>query len=314
MSCNILIVDNEAQSYLNHLVPLFPNVNFLSALNAQEAAPLIGDAEVLISNAVWMDAVALKKAEKLRWIQCTITGTDRLTPVLAGRNDMLLTNARGIHGRQMSEMAVLHMLALSRKVKTMVRNQDKHVFDRFNQRVLVKRIVGILGVGMIAESLAKLCKALGMTVYGISRTPRQIEGFDKFYTRDQLIQVAGEVDFLVVLVPLTKDTEKIINAEVLDAMKPEGYLINISRGGVVDEAALIEALRQGKIAGAGLDVFRNVPLPVESPLWDMENVFITPFVAGRSDQYVHDALTIVEPNLRHFLTGEIDQMINIVKY
>jgi D-2-hydroxyacid dehydrogenase (NADP+) len=197
-------------------------------------------------------------------------------------------------------------------VPQLVRNQAAHVWDRINPRVLDGRIVVILGVGAIAEHTARVCKAFGMTTIGISRTPRQIEGFDAIYPRERLLEAAAQADFLLALVPYTKENHKIVNAAVFDAMKPTACLINIARGGVVDEAALMQALREGKIAGAGLDVFEEAPLPPGHPLWDMDSVFITPFIGGRSDRYEEAIMSIIKPNLRSFLAGRDDQMINRV--
>jgi len=176
------------------------------------------------------------------------------------------------------------MMALSRQVPQLVRNQAAHVWDRINPRVLDGRTIAILGVGAIAEHVAKVCQAFGMTTLGISRTPRKLDGFDAIYPREKLLEAVAQADFLLALVPYTKDNDKIVNAAVFDVMKPTAYLINIARGGVVDETALVKALRDGKIAGAGLDVFEEAPLPPSHPLWDMDNVFITPFIGGRSDR------------------------------
>jgi D-2-hydroxyacid dehydrogenase (NADP+) len=205
------------------------------------------------------------------------------------------------------------MLALSRRVPQLVRNQAAHVWDRsLKPRVLDRRTLVIVGVGAIAVHIAKVCKVLGMTTIGLSRTPRQIAGFDAILPREKLLEAAAEADFLLVLAPYSKENDRIINAAVFDAMKPGACLINIARGGVVDEGALIEALRTGKIAGAGLDVFAEAPLPATSPLWDMENVFITPFIGGLSDRYEDDIMTVIKPNLRGFLAGRYDEMINRV--
>jgi phosphoglycerate dehydrogenase-like enzyme len=212
----------------------------------------------------------------------------------------------------MAEMAILHMLALSRQVPRLVRNQAAHVWDRIKPRVLDGRTIAILGVGAIAEHVAKVCQAFGMRTLGISRTPRKLAGFDAIYPREQLLAVAAQADFLLALVPYTKENDKIVNAAVLDAMKPSACLINIARGGVVDETALVKALREGKIAGAGLDVFAEAPLPPSHPLWDMDNVFITPFMAGMSDRYEESIMSIIKPNLRAFLAGRDDEMINRV--
>jgi D-2-hydroxyacid dehydrogenase (NADP+) len=313
MPTQVLIVCPDPGAYTSRLADFTAEVNFscYASLECPPAIDLMGDAEVIFAYGRGFDARCLERAARLKWFQCVITGTDHLAPVLKG-TPVILTNARGIHGPQMAEMAVLHMLALSRRVPQLVRNQAAHVWDRLRPRVLDRRTLVILGVGTIAEHTAKVCKALGMTTIGVSGTPRQVEGFDAIYPREKLLEAAAQADFLLVLAPYSKQNDRIINAAVFGAMKPSACLINIARGGVVDEPALIEALRAGRIAGAGLDVFAQAPLPPTSPLWDMENVFITPFIGGLSDRYEDDIMSIIKPNLRSFLAGRYDQMINRV--
>jgi D-2-hydroxyacid dehydrogenase (NADP+) len=313
-SAQVLIICPEPEAYTSRLAGDFPQVKFttFTSLECRPAMDLMGDADAIIAYGRAFDAECLARAKKLRWFQCLITGTDHLAPVLAG-SQVILTNARGIHGPQMAEMAILHMMALSRQVPLLVRNQAAHVWDRILPRVLDQRVVAIVGVGAIAEHVAMVCKAFGMTTLGISRTPRKLPGFDTIYPREALLAAAAQADFLLVLVPHTKENDKVIDAAVFDAMKPTACLINIARGGVVDEAAMIAALRTGKIAGAGLDVFEEAPLPPGHPLWDMDNVFITPFIGGRSDRYEESIMSIIKPNLAHFLAGRDAEMVNRVK-
>jgi D-2-hydroxyacid dehydrogenase (NADP+) len=313
MSTNVLVICPDPQAYTSRLAPEFPQVTFacVAALECTQALDRMGEADAIIAYGRAFDAQCLARAKKLRWFQCVITGTDHLAPVLAGSR-VVLTNARGIHGPQMAEMAILHMLALSRQVPQLVRNQAAHVWDRIKPRVLDGRTIAILGVGAIAEHVAQVCQAFGMTTLGISRTPRKLKGFDAIYPREQLHAAVAQADFLLALLPYTKENDKIIDTAVFDAMKPTACLINIARGGVVDETALVKALRDGKIAGAGLDVFAEAPLPPAHPLWDMDNVFITPFIGGLSDRYEESIMSIIKPNLQAFLAGRDDQMINRV--
>jgi D-2-hydroxyacid dehydrogenase (NADP+) len=310
---NVLVICPEPHAYTLRLAPDFPQVTFscVASLECTPALDRMNEADAIIAYGRAFDAECLARAKRLRWFQCVITGTDHLAPVLAGSR-VILTNARGIHGPQMAEMAILHMLALSRQVPQLVRNQAAHVWDRIKPRVLDRRTIAILGVGAIAEHVAKVCQAFGMITLGISRTPRKLAGFDAIYPRERLLEAAAQADFLLALVPYTRENDKIINGAVFDVMKPTACLINIARGGVVDEAALIKALRDRKIAGAGLDVFAQAPLPPAHPLWDMDNVFITPFMGGLSDRYEESIMSIIKPNLQAFLAGREDQMINRV--
>ena len=152
-----------------------------------------------------------------------------------------------------------------------------------------------------------------MKVVGVSNGRSDVPNFDAILPRTRLKDAAGQADYLIVLVPHTKETNHLIDAGVLAAMKPEGVLINIARGGVVDEDALIAALRAGTIRGAGLDVFRTEPLPKESPLWDMPNVFITSHVGGMSDTYGEQVMPLLVENLRAFVDGQTERMRFIVK-
>jgi phosphoglycerate dehydrogenase-like enzyme len=174
-------------------------------------------------------------------------------------------------------------------------------------------VTNILGVGLIAEYLAPVCKALHMTVIGISATPRTAPGFDRIVARSDLVKVAGELDFLVTLAPPTAETRGIIDAKVLGAMKRSAYLINVARGGLVDEKALIAALENGTIAGAALDVFTQEPLPSNSPLWKTKNVTIFAHLGGYSQGYEDRAMPTIAGNMRKFLSNDLKSMINIVR-
>jgi D-2-hydroxyacid dehydrogenase (NADP+) len=309
----VLVIDPAAERYTGRLVALFgERIIALAAADLAAASEHVADAQVVVGIGRELTADFLAGMPRLEWVQCLITGTDHLSPILAGRPEVLLTSARGIHGPQMSEMALLHMLALSRNVRRTARNQVAHVWQRLPQRVLYGKRVAIVGVGPAGEAVGRVCKALGMTVYGVSRTPRQLPFFDRFHGMTDLVEVAGEVDFLVLTIPYNEDTHHLVNAEVLAAMRPTSALVNIARGRVVDEAALIDALREGRIGGAGLDVFEEPELAPNSPLWDMDNVFITSWMAGFSDIYVEQALPVVEENMRRFLDGERAQMRNVV--
>lgn len=181
------------------------------------------------------------------------------------------------------------MLALSRDLPRAVRAQDRHSWERWPSRLLDRATVGIFGIGAIAEALAPRCKALGMTVVGISSVKRTVAGFDRILARDELLDAVRHLDFLVVLTPYSAKTRNAIDESVFAAMKPGACIINLARGGVVDEGALIKALEQKQIAGAALDVFATEPLAADHPLWDMKNVIITAHLGGLYDRYVDES-------------------------
>jgi phosphoglycerate dehydrogenase-like enzyme len=152
-----------------------------------------------------------------------------------------------------------------------------------------------------------------MRVYGIDIVRRKTEAIDSFHGPEELLQILPKMDYLIIVAPLTPQTHKFIDYKALSVMKPTAFLINIGRGEIVDEKALVEALKTGKIAGAALDAFSTEPLPKQHPFWTMENVIITPHVGGLSDIYVEQALPIFEENLRRFLRGERETLINLVQ-
>jgi phosphoglycerate dehydrogenase-like enzyme len=205
------------------------------------------------------------------------------------------------------------MLALARDIPKAVRAQDRHEWLRWPAKLLSGKTVGILGVGAIAQKLAPKCKALGMTVIGISSAARAVSGFDRMHGRDELMRVVPELDYLVLLTPYSPATHQLVGAAVFSAMKPTSFLVNLARGGVVDEEALVEALRARRIAGAALDVFQQEPLPHDHPLWSFENVIITTHQGGFCDVYVDLAMPMIEHNMRCFLAGELSKMINVVR-
>ena len=248
-----------------------------------------------------LTAKVIEQAADLKWIQTLGTGVDNLADQAALRKDVIVTNVRGIHGPPVSEAALAAMLALARNLPGAVRAQDARQWRRWPAQLLHNKTVGIFGVGAIAEALAPKCKAFGMRVVGVSSAPREVPGFDGMYPRDELLRVVGDFDFFVLLTPLTAATRNCIDAEVFAAMKPTSFLVNLARGGVVDEPALVEALNAKRLAGAALDVFNEEPLPADHPFWSMQNVIITTHQGGFCDVYIDYAWPTVETNMRRFL-------------
>jgi len=299
--------------YAARLRQRFPQLQIDIVDHFSKAAPFMPEADILLTFGPMLRDEALHNAGNLKWIQALGTGIDGVIDQPSLRQDVIITNVRGIHGEPVSEAALMGMLALSRRLPDSVRYQDQHSWTRWPPRLLDSKTVGIYGIGLIAEALAPRCAALDMTVIGFTATKRELPGFDRMHLRSELIKYAGELDYLVLLVPYSEETHHCINARVFAAMKPSSYLINLARGGVVDETAMMEALESGKIAGAALDVFQEEPLPPNHPLWSMKNVIITPHLGGFCDVYAERALPTVEHNMACFLRGDIGDMINIVR-
>jgi D-2-hydroxyacid dehydrogenase (NADP+) len=309
----LLAMPPEIRSqYLARLRTTFPDLVINLVDHHHKVDPYIHDADILLTFAPMLTDEVLRQAANLKWVQALGTGVDNLIDLPSLRRDIIITNIRGMHGAAVSEAAIMAILALSRNLPRAVRNQDRHVWERWPARLLEGKTAGILGVGVIAEALAPRCKALGMRVVGISSSQRPVAGFDRVYSRDDIVTAVRELDYLVVLTPYSPGTRHIVDSAVLSAMKPASYVINLARGGVIDEQALVKALDGGKIAGAALDVFGQEPLPEDHPLWSMKNVIVTPHLGGFFDGYAERALPIVEENIRRFLAGDTASMINIV--
>jgi phosphoglycerate dehydrogenase-like enzyme len=292
----------------------FPGISLFATNERDAALPHLGGAEAIIGHHFQFDEPLLGAAPQLRWIQSLTTGTDAILKLRALRPQVTVTSTRGMHGPQVSELVFLQMLALCRDFPRMQRNQAARQWQRWPQPLLWGKTIVIVGVGAIAEALAPRCKAFGMTVYGVSATPRASVGFDKIFARSELRDSAALADFLVLIVPHSSETENLVDASVLAALKPTAFLINVARGGVLDEEALMSALHGKRLAGAALDVFRIQPLPPAHPLWQEERIIITPLVGGMSDIYLDQAYPIVSLNLEKFLAGQMQQMLNIVPH
>lgn len=296
----VLIFDSKAEFYADALARQCPGLTFRAATDLETALKLTGGSRVLVGLAPYLKPELLAAMPDLEWVQALTTGVDNLM----GLRDVALTSCSGIHGPQMSELAVLMILALQRRFPQILDNQRGHIWDRQPQSLLLGKTACILGVGAIAEHLGRILGAFGMTVTGVSGRS-SAPGIDRIYPRNQVHKAAGSADFLIVLTPYCEATHHIVNAKVLDAMKSSAYLINIARGGCVDEVAVAKALRSGGIAGAALDVFAQSPLPKDSPLWDLPNLIITPHIGGFADCYHEQALPIVLANMGDYARGGI---------
>lgn len=314
MATRVLIIFHDAEQYVDFLKPRFPGVEFHAVHHGEQAKPLIAYVDVIMGLGHHIPPALLAQTPKLKWVQALTTGTETLTAPGVLPKHVILTSTRGIHGPQMSELAFLDMIALIRDFRRMLSNQAEGKWEQWNQPILEGKTNVIVGLGLLAEHLAERCKLFGMSVIGVSDGRTKGPHFDEVAPRRRLVEAAGRADFLTLLVPYSPATHHLVGREVLAAMKPQAFLINLARGGVLDEAALIDHLRAGKIAGAALDVFSQQPLQPDSPLWRMDNVIITPNVGGRSDVFVKQTLTIIEPNLRAFVDGRIKDMRNVIPH
>jgi len=289
-----------------------PEVVVHVAASEEEALRFCGNVEIVAIKAHDLSPALVSALPRLEWVQSLTTGTDHLR-TLSLPPGCVVTSTRGMHGPQMAELAFLHMLALARDFPSMYRNQQAKRWVRWPQPLLLGKTAVIVGVGAISEALAVRCKAFGMRVVGVSGSRTKADGFDIIEPRERLVSAASIADFLIVLAPYTPENHHLIDARVLGAMPPQAMLINIARGKVIDESAMIAALQEGRIQGAGLDVFEVEPLAENNPLWRMDRVIVTPRIGGMSDIFAKQAAAILTDNLKIFLSGRREAMHNIVR-
>jgi D-2-hydroxyacid dehydrogenase (NADP+) len=312
MSHNLLIFHHQPglADYVRRIGEALPDLSIQSVSSLDDCEAKLPEADILLAFGAHLRKRDIYPvARRLKWVQALGTGMDGIVDMPGLAPDVLVTATRGIHGHTLAEMGIMLMLALLRDLPRSIRNQDKRDFTvRWPAKLMHNRTVGILGVGAISEVLAPMLKAFGMHVIGFTRTPRELPGFDRFVPREALVETAPELDFLFLLIPATEATEGIINRDVLWAMKPTAYVINLARGQVVDEDAMAEALMTGRIAGAGLDTFVHEPLPRDHMFWDCPNVILTPHLAGFNTEYGEAASAQFVANYRAWCAGRLADM------
>lgn len=277
---------------------------------AKELRRRIGEADVLVVSGLWQNEL-LDRAGRLRFIQSIGAGTDQFPrEALRGRG-IRLASASGVNARAVAEHAMALILAMARRLPEARDNQARHVWrgmigdlaqreDELGGKTLI-----VVGLGAIGGRLAQLAKAFDMRVVALRRNPQSGAG-----AADRVLGIGGlgealpEADFVALACPLTPETENLIDAAALARMKPGAFVVNVARGRVVDEAALIAALQAGRIAGAALDVTIKEPLPSSSPLWDMPNVLLTPHTAGETRRYEDNVIDILMDNLSRMWRAE----------
>lgn len=309
---HVHIVAFNANQYLDRLTHQFPEVRFTIGFDKSNLGDGLYDCDVLVAFGPNLVDAPYENNKNLKFIQALGTGVDGFADRDGLSAEVLLSSMRGMHGPQMAEMTMMMMLAFNRGLPRILENQKAKKWDRWAGPILAGRTLGIWGVGLIAETVADRAKAFGMNVIGISNSPRELLNFDRIYAREDVLEAVAGVDYLLLLAPYTPENHGMVNARVLAAMKPTSILINLARGKVADDQAIIEALKTGGIAGAALDVFDQEPLPNDSPLWDLPNVIITPHMGGMTTAYAELALPTIEHNLRAFLDGRFKEMKNRV--
>ncbi|MFC2017628.1 D-2-hydroxyacid dehydrogenase [Chloroflexota bacterium] len=272
---------------------------------------LLAEAEVIYGLALPRNVIA--RAPQLKWVQVMSAGVDGFLDNEILQSPVIVTNMSGVNATPIGEFVLGLMLMFVKRAPSCFQLKQEKRWKRFNPAVLHSKTVGIVGLGSIGQEVARLAKSFGMRVVAIRRSVKGLakaKYVDIMFHKEQLLQLLTESDFVVLSLPLTPETDRLIGEKELRAMKSTVYLINVSRGGIVDEEALIHALDEHWIAGAGLDVFANEPLPADSRLWKLPNVILSPHVAGLMEDYNIRANEVFCENLRRYLDGK--KLLNVI--
>ena len=287
----------------------FPQIEAERLSSYKNVDEHIRDAEIFFGWSLRGEQVRV--AKKLRWIHSTAAAVHQLMSPELRASDIVVSNARSVHGPVVAEHAVALMFALAKRLPAATRYQQQHLWAQEpiscqnpHPTELAGSTLGLVGYGAIGSEVARSATALGMRVLVVRLHPQRESTAAQIFGPDGVDEVVAQSDFLVLAAPVTEQTQHVINAERLARMKPEAYVINVARGSLIDEAALAEALRSHRIGGAALDVFDKEPLAAESPLWDLDNLLITPHTAATSDKMWERHYALIKENLRRYLAGE----------
>jgi phosphoglycerate dehydrogenase-like enzyme len=295
----------------HRLAEEFPQLDIEERNSYEGVEEYLRNSEIIFTLSLRPEQFAL--CQKLRWIHTPTAAVHQFRfPELIASN-VMLTNSTEVHGPVVAEHVMALIFALAKKIPQAARLQEKHVWGQeamWKQRPPMREIagatLGLIGVGSIGRRVAQMASAVGMRVIAVREHVEKgsPEGVEKVFPTSQLDDVLRQSDYVVVAAPLIPATEKLIDAERLAVMKPEACLINVGRGPQVDESALLEALLTRRIGGAALDVFDDEPLPTDSPLWDLDNLLITPHTAGLTEKLWHRHYEHFSSNLRRYLANE----------
>ncbi len=314
----------------------FPNIEVVRLDDYKRVDREILDTDILMSWSITPEQV--RAAKKLRWIHSPAAAVHRLMIPQLIESDITVTSARGVHGPVVAEHVMALVLALAKRLPSAMRYQAEKKWaqtllwnERPRPREIAGATLGLVGVGSIGSEVARLASAMGMRVIAVrqnltTKDTKEHEGRQHLTTGEteehggkqkvprlgltsslemtNIEAILSQADYVVLAAPVTPQTRGMINAQRLAAMKPDAYLINVARGALIDEPALLSALREGRIGGAALDVFEEEPLPAESPFWEMENVLITPHSAALTDRLWDRHFDLLSNNLRRFMAGE----------
>ncbi len=328
-SVNVMVTSSLGDENLRQIAAVSPRVNLMDAsilwnapdmlpddkrtadFSSEEFDSMLAQAEVIYGFRTPRNLIT--RAPKLKWIQVMLAGVDHFLTDDIVRSRVIVTNMSGVHASPVGEIAIALMLMCAKQAPFIFRSKNDSRWDRFIPVLLRSKTVGIVGLGSIGKEIARLSKSFGMRVIATRRSVKKVgraRNVDVLFPREQLPELLSQSDFVVLVLPSTFETVKMIGEKELRAMKSSAYLVNVGRGDTVDEEALIRALDENWIAGAGLDAYTREPLPVESKLWQLPNVILSPHVGGRLEDYSTVTTNLFCENLKRYVDGR--KLFNVV--
>lgn len=315
---NLLVVSAPDHYALRNLEPIREKANIAIGDTPEFIAKHAPEAEVVLLSfaghsvpfsEVW------PQLKRVQWVHSTSAGVEKILFPEFVNSPVPLTNARGVFKRSLADFALLGILYFRKKVRRLIDNQRQHKWDDFKVDWVPDQVMGVVGFGEIGRECGRLAKAVGMNVYAVRRNPDRSKGdpiVDRTFAPGQLKEMLALSDVVLAAAPLTPETNHLLSDAEFAVMKPSAIVINVGRGPVIDEAALIRALRQKQVAAAALDVFEKEPLPQDSPLWDMDNVLISPHCTDRTENpdWLDLSMRLFVENFQRYSKGEA--LVNVV--
>ncbi len=316
---NVLVVCPPAHYVLRGLESIRNSANIWVGNDTEALSQHAPNAEIILYSSLTGKTVDFaevwRQTRRVNWVQSLSAGVEKLLIPEVVASSVLLTNAKGVFKRSLAEFAVFGILFHYKRGRRLIENQQAHRWDDFTVGWMPGKVMGVVGFGEIGRECALLAHGLGMKIHAVRRRPEQSESdaiVERIFPPEALHEMLRDVDVLVAAAPLTPQTRHMIGAPEFAQMKKSALVINVGRGPVIDEAALVHALQEGKIAGAALDVYEKEPLPPDHPLWEMQNVLLSPHCTDRTDDpdWLDLAMNVFIENFGRYLTGE--PLINVV--
>jgi phosphoglycerate dehydrogenase-like enzyme len=306
----LLVLADPAEPQMRMLEPFRDRVRIVIGPTLATVADTAPQADAIL---VWTASRDLLQqvfalAPRVRWLHSRSAGLDSLLFPGLVDSPVPLTNSSGVYSRSLGEFVATGVLFFAKDLHRMQRNQAAGRWEQFDVEEAHGRTMGIVGYGDIGRASARLAKALGMRVIALRRRPEKSQGdelVDEALGTERLHELMARSDYVVVAAPLTPDTRGLVDAAAIAAMKPTGVMINVGRGAIIDEPALIEALRHRRIRGAALDVFAQEPLPDGHPMYGLDNLLLSPHCADHTETWIDDAMVFFTENLERFLRDEL---------